>query len=187
MIAKIKRDRVHRCILVLPFRNQVLEEMSITEPIQLPHSDSLFLPPSRQGNQRPGVGPPRWKETWAYLVTGESPIPTPKIPKTGGTESKFLFRCQIDDNYAVALADSGCTAMVVSSDYVRRHKLKTTQCETTNFRFANNTSKSTNQHVELTFKRDNYMVPLTCFVAPIKQDIVLGTPWCPAIGMSWLS
>ena len=181
VIAKIKRDRVHRCILVLPFRNQILEEMSITEPIQLPHSDSLFLPPSRQGNKRPGVGPPRWKDTWAYLVTGEPQIPTPKIPKTGGTESKFLFRCQIDDNHAVALADSGCTAMVVSSDYVRRHKLRTTQCETTNFRFANNTSKSTDQQVEITFKRDNYTVPLTCFVAPIKQDIVLGTPWFESI------
>ena len=103
------------------------------------------------------------------------------IPKTGGPNSKFRFRCRIDDNYAVALADSGCTAIVVSSDFVKRHKLKTTQCETTNFRFANHTSKSTDRQVEITFTRDNYRVPLTCFVAPIKQDIVLGTPWFESV------
>jgi hypothetical protein len=126
VIAKIKRDQVQRCILILPFRNQTLDKMSIAPAMELNHSYDLFLPPSRQGNGRSGVGLPRWEKTWAYLVSGALKSKTkPAIHKSGGPDSRFLFRCTMDGHHGVALADSGCTAMVVSEDYVRRFQLKT--------------------------------------------------------------
>ena len=182
VIAKIKRDQVKRCILVLPFRTKILDNLSIAPAIELEHSDNLFLPPSRQGKGRSGVGPPRWAKTYAYLVSGEPKTKSRvAIPKSSGPDSRFLFRCTIDENHGVALADSGCTAMVVSEDYVQRHKLKTRLCDPTEFRFANNTRKISDREVEITFRRDEYSVPLTCFVAPIKHDIILGTPWFESI------
>jgi hypothetical protein len=181
VISKLKRDQVPRCILVLPFRNKTLDQMSIEPPIRLEHTRDLFLPPSIQGTGKPGVGPPRWKETWAFLVSGKPATPPVTIPKAGGMESRFVFRCALDGNQAIALADSGCTAMAVSEDYVQRFNLKTTECEPTNFRFANNACNTTNRQVEITFQRDNYAVPSACYVAPIKHDIILGTPWFESV------
>jgi hypothetical protein len=52
VINKIKRDRVHRCILILPFRSKELDEMSVVSPIKLTHTKNLFLPPQCQGTNR---------------------------------------------------------------------------------------------------------------------------------------
>ena len=180
VINKIKRDRVHRCILILPFRSKELDEMSVVSPIKLTHTKNLFLPPQCQGTPV-GIGMPHWKESWAFLVSGESRPQKFDIPIASGTPSRFVFKCSIDGNHALALADSGCTAMIVSSDYVIRHKLEAVPCDPTSFSFANKTTKMTDRMVEISFKRDNYFVPLKCYVAPIKQDIILGTPWFESV------
>ena len=56
VIAKLQRDKVHRCILVLPFRNSTLDRISVAKPIRLRHTDSLFLPPSK-GSHRSWITP----------------------------------------------------------------------------------------------------------------------------------
>ena len=190
VIAKVKKDKLAKMILILPFTNATLRAMSIAPPMRLTHTPDLFLPPSRQGTHTGGVGSPHWKESWAFLVSGTpKPDELPVIPRAGTSCSRFVFNCTINETRAVALADTGCTAMVVSADYVEKHKLKTERCEETSFRFANKTSRSANRKITIEFTRDKYTRTMDCYVAAIKHDIILGTPWFDSVAtnLDWRS
>ena len=166
-------------IFIAP-ENKRLQSLSIATPINLKHSRNLFIPPSNQGKSNEGVGKPTWKRTFAYLIGDITPpepieISTPK-------DSRFLFNMAVNDKPASGLVDCGCTTVIISSNFVRKHGIKTIPTPSPiSLRFGNDSRGMADRQVTLTLTRNNYKRDLTFLVAPIKHDLILGTPWFESI------
>ena len=186
VVDKAKRDHVKRLIVISPITNKSLRAMSIEKPIRLAHTRDLYLPPDRQGTDRGGVGLPHWKESWAFLISGDNA----PVEKTCQTESRFLFNTTVNDNNCLSLLDTGCTSIVASEDFIRRNNICTYPVPSQQFRFGNKTTGTSNRGATLELRKDNYQRRIKCFIADIKQDLILGTPWFETITvthMDWSS
>ena len=182
VIQKIKRDQTPRVILILPFTNKTLRDMSISTPVKLAHSEDLFIPASRQADGDLGVGMPFWKESWAFLISGKpKAVPLPAIPKITKGNSRFVFQGTLNSNHAVALVDSGCTSMIISADYVEKLGLEVETTEPCSFSFANKTTYRSCKLVRANFQCNGYDRAMEFYVAPVKANIILGTPWFESI------
>ena len=168
VIKKIKRDRVEKIILIVPFTNQTLRKMSLQPPIKLKSSNG---------------GGKRWGESYAFLLTGK-PKPEPVIHSVTPADSKFIFSGRLNSRHAVALVDSGCTSMIISTDYVQKWGLKTEPTEPCAFSFANKTSYRACEVVRAVFECEGYSRAMEFYVAPVKADLILGTPWFSSIVIS---
>jgi hypothetical protein len=179
VIQKIKKDETAQIILILPFTNKVLRHMSVRDPIRLKHSPDLFIPPGKQGMNQGGIGMPHWRESWAFLVSGAKQATI--VPRSTATDSRFLFTAQVGSKPCIALADSGCTSMIVSADFVDRHNLITRKIPPQSFTFANRTTHEATQGLTIKFSCKTYTRDIDFFVCAVKQDVILGTPWFETI------
>jgi hypothetical protein len=193
VINKVIQDKTPRIILILPFWSKKLNQMSLEAPIKLEHSDDLFIPSSKQRpNNLEGVGKPGWRETWAYLVSGapsrkQEGTPTELVPRSLTVESRFLFPALLEGHPSRILADTGCTAMIISEDFVAKHRLKCTNTAPQEFRFANKTTYTSERITLVTITKGNYLKQVEFFVCAIKQDAILGTPWFETIEVTRLA
>ena len=175
LIAKVKTERIKQIIIISPNCSKELRKMSISKPIRLSHTKDLFIPPSQQGVNEVGVGLPHWKNTFAYLISGD---PKPDaIPLTTKKDSRFIMKGTIANHNANILVDSGCTTNVISSDFIEKFKVITSKIEGINLRFGNGNKARSSKQVTLEFVKNNYTRKITFLVHPIKHDAIIGTPW----------
>jgi hypothetical protein len=127
---------------------------------------------------------PRWKHTFAYLVTGD---PDPKItPAITRTDSRFIFNGTINKVNATFLVDSGCSTNVISADFVRKNNIPITKSDNLHLRFGNGNTSNSNTFATVVLNRKNYSRTIKFVVAPIFQDAIIGTPWFEDIEITHL-
>ena len=104
------------------------------------------------------------------------------IPMLGqNPESKFLFAATINGNACNALLDSGSTAMVMSESYALEKRFPTFSAPPCSFTFANSSKNQSSLATTVMFKCANYEREMTFYIAPIKEQVILGTPFWEAI------
>ena len=185
VIKKARADKVERMIVISPNCTHQLREMSIAKPIRLMHTHDLFIPPSQQNRDERGVGLPRWKRTYAFLISGTQ-TRKKSVPVETTRDSRFIFNATLNTLKATILVDTGCTTNVVSSDFYRKHGLRTQNAPTMQLRFGNGQVTNANQSIQFTLNRRTYSKMVTFIVAPIKQDAIIGTPWFETITIQQL-
>jgi hypothetical protein len=197
VIEKIIRDKPKKIIIIAPENNR-LKSMS-TDTIQLPHTQNLFIPQSRQRNNiLRGVGPPIWKKSFAYLITNKSEITwitnkkiqdvgegykkSESVPRLSKRDSRFLFNGNLEGKPGKILVDSGCTVNIISASFCKRHNIPTSKIlEPIELTLANNETTTASISTQITITRNNYSRKIDCFVSNIKYDMMLGTPWLESI------
>ena len=178
VIKKVRKDQTKRMIIISPENTKTLRELSIDTPIRLKHSN-LYSPPSRQETELGSAGNSHGKSAWAFLISG-----TPKaiVPRRTVSDSRFLFSAKVNDSKpCVVLKDTGCTAMVISEDFVRKHKIPTYPVDACQFTFGNKSTDISCRGVTIELCKDEYKCKVECYVTTIKQDLILGTPWLETI------
>lgn len=103
---------------------------------------------------------------------------THTIPLLGkNPDSKFVFEATVDGIRCTALLDSGCTAMIMSSAFVNEMGFKTFPARPCSFVFANSARDKSALATTVRFKCAMYERIMTFYVAPIKEHLILGTPF----------
>jgi hypothetical protein len=89
----------------------------------------------------------------------------------------------VNNQNAIIIADTGCTAMIISEDFANKYNLKTEKTEPQEFKFANKTRHIADRIIT-NHRREKCVQEY--FVWPIKHDAILGTPWFNAIRVTQL-
>ena len=111
---------------------------------------------------------------WFDCDPGQDPV----IPLIGkNPESKFLFEATVDDQRCHVLLDTGCTAMIMSSSFAARRGFKTFAAPPCSFVFANSSTDRSSLATSVEFECAGYSRQLTFYLAPIKEEVILGTPF----------
>ena len=120
-----------------------------------------------------GAARPERTESQPTLPDTQTPIRTITLDEYTSLD----IDTSVNGKPAVATIDCGCTGILVSEEFVKRHCMKTQQGPEKRLQYAEGTVTYSNQYIHADVQIGPVQQTLQMLVAPITTDVLLGLRW----------